>query len=74
MFSFLTKQRITLLTEDWKTIKFNLYVSNIPRIDEYLYFKDEGYLKVLNVVHSQMKKNINILIIVKPVNNVSKTN
>lgn len=73
MFSFLRKQKITLLTEDWKEFK-TVYVSNIPRIDEYLYFKDEGYLKVLNVVHSQMKKNINILIIVKPVNNVSKTN
>lgn len=74
MFGFFKKQKITLLTEDWKEFKTKIYVSNIPRIDEYLYFKDEGYLKVLNVVHSQMKKNINILIIVKPVNNVSKTN
>lgn len=74
MFSFLRKQKITLLTEDWKEFKSKIYVYNIPRIDEYLYFKDKGYLKVLNIVHSQTNKNINILIIVKPVNNVSKTN
>ena len=53
------KTKITLLTEDWKEFKSKKYMFyNIPRIDEYLYFKDKGYLKVLNIVHSQTNKKI----------------
>lgn len=62
---FKKQYKVSLLDSKWFVLKDDLKITIIPRESEYIW-NGAQYFKVLNVVHSTMKKH-HILIIVEPV-------
>lgn len=60
----LKRHSVTILNRKWETIIPTVKVKHIPRSGELLYFGDDIYYRVVNVVHYVLKKH-GIFIIVE---------
>jgi hypothetical protein len=70
---FKTKYTISLLDSKWQQLKRNFKVDVIPRANEFIYLND-GYYKVLNVVHTLNNKQEIFVIIEQITQEISVDN
>jgi len=61
---FKRKYNVSFIDSKWQSIKRNLDLEIIPRIDELLFFDGE-YFKVLNVIHQFITKKQEIFIVIE---------